>query len=108
LGVKRVIMGQTEDCQRHLVTLFTLAKLFSVDAEASRRFRFCGKRNQNVRGLNGWRECLLSVKSRHSRTGCIKLLLMLDPLAQHEPDYQLNPILRDERGACGNVGYGKG
>ena len=47
-----------------IVSLLTLAKQFLAEAESIRRFRFCGKRNQNVRELSGYREGPLSAQDR--------------------------------------------
>ena len=46
------------------VSQLTEAKHFLAEAETIRRFRFCGKRNQNVRGLNGCSEGQLSAQDR--------------------------------------------
>jgi hypothetical protein len=46
------------------VSQLTEAKHFSDDAATGRRFRFCGKRNKNVKGLNCCSEGQLSVQDR--------------------------------------------
>jgi hypothetical protein len=46
------------------VSLLTEAKHFLPEAGTSKRFRFCGKRNQNVMGVNGCSEGQLSAQDR--------------------------------------------